>query len=637
MKNLIITIFLGVTTLFSSCTDYLSVSDELAGNLTIEETFQNVKYTKGWYGNVFNCISEYSNSFFQHTGLTNPWTILAGETTTCNDKAKVEIQNGFNASNASFHRFGPLYQYIRQGQIFLENAQPIGEATSNDVLTELDIKQMKSEVKFLIAYSYFSLFELYGPCPIVIEIADPNNKNLDFERPTVDEMVAHIDGLLQEVLDEDYLPHTLRVLDPETGISEEKLDEMVRPTRAVVLALRAKLWVYAASKLFNGGFEEALQTKNKDGKSLFPIHDANKWVTAKTHLKTFLDFAQAEEYELYTYKNANGSINPGMSVYNLFQEYNNEIIWATSKNDFKVVSDRMERRCIPASIFDGYAGVGVSQDMVDAFFVKDGLTIHDGSPLYSETGFSNVNNPCRILSPKVDKNVYNMYANREPRFYHSITYTGKSWHIDPRPNYTVDFAKGGADQVMGVRSNYTGYLMHKKGNNKMLNKGSNLKSWARPSILLRLADFYLYYAEVCNEINPNDPEIINYLDKVRERAGIPGYRELQATGKKIGVIGNYEMQGKMIRQERKVELFHEGQRYFDIRRWMICGEGEEADHTSYMGMDLTGSKDIAPGKTGSFFNRVVAQKHIWRKEMYLYPIPHGEIEKSNKLVQNPLW
>lgn len=55
---------------------------------------------------------------------------------------------------------------------------------------------------------------------------------------------------------------------------------------------------------------------------------------------------------------------------------------------------------------------------------------------------------------------------------------------------------------------------------------------ARPNILLRLADFYLYYAEACNEVDPGDPNVIEYLDRVRRRAGIPGYKELKEQGKK---------------------------------------------------------------------------------------------------------
>lgn len=37
-------------------------------------------------------------------------------------------------------------------------------------------------------------------------------------------------------------------------------------------------------------------------------------------------------------------------------------------------------------------------------------------------------------------------------------------------------------------------------------KPAVVKQWSRPNILMRLADFYLYYAEVCNEIDPSDPK-----------------------------------------------------------------------------------------------------------------------------------
>ena len=69
------------------------------------------------------------------------------------------MTNGFNASNAGFHRFNTIYQYIRQAYLFLDNAKPIGVASDQEKLTEDDINRMKSEAKFLIAYSYFSLFD----------------------------------------------------------------------------------------------------------------------------------------------------------------------------------------------------------------------------------------------------------------------------------------------------------------------------------------------------------------------------------------------------------------------------------------------------------------------------------------------
>lgn len=636
MKKIIISIIAGICFTFSGCSDYLNVSDELASNLTIEQTFNNVQYTKRWHANIFNCISEYSRTFDGMTGFSNPWYVLSGEGSTNHDHAKTEMTNGFNASNAHFHRFSPIYQYIRQAYLFLENAKPIGIPTDKEKLTEAEISRMKSEAKFFIAYSYFSLFELYGPVPIIEEIADPATTSFDYPRASVDEMVNFIDELYKEVLDENVLPQTLRTIDA-TGKEVENMNEMVRPTRAVVLALRAKLWVYAASKLFNGGYEEALELVNNDGKRLFPDYDKSKWETAKKHLETFFSFTEANGYKLFRVYNEDGKENHSQSVYRIFQDWNKEIIWATSNTYMSEVDGSFDRRCRPTDIQDGYSGIGVSQQSVDAFFTKNGLDIHE-DPEHDESGFSDIENPCAYTKPQIDKQVFNMYANREPRFYHAVTYQGKSWHIQPREGWSVNFSvDGNNSNNIAWREHYTGYLLYKRSNQEMYPAGSYLRVYARPSILLRLADFYLYYAEVCNEINPSDPNIITYLDLVRERAGIPGYKNLHETGKKTNVIGNYEAQGYAIRRERQVELFSEGQRYFDIRRWMICNPGEEADQTVYWGMNVDGSDDLPPTDPNSFYRRKLIRNHQWTKAMYLYPIPHDEIVKSPSLVQNPLW
>lgn len=629
----------GSLSMTSSCSDYLDVSDELASNLTIEQVFDNVGYTKRWHANIFNCISEFSGMFIDLSGFMNPWPYMCNELTNCYSTPKTVMVNGFTAANAPYHRFAPLYQYIRQAYIFLERAKPLGQVSDQQNLTEADILRMKSEAKFFIAYSYFSLFELYGPVPLITDIVDESQSTFDYPRASVDELVKFVDDLLQEVLEEDYLPHTLRYTDEMTGEVKENMNEMVRPTRAVVLALRAKLWVFAASKLFNGGYTEAVELRNMDGKQIFPEEDRNKWKTAKTHLETFLKFAEGNGYDLFKAYNNDKTENPSQSVYQLFQNYNNEIIWASSKTFMYglTANNELDLRCTPRDIFNRMAGIGVTQQMVDAFFTDKGLDIHE-DPDYDETGFSDIENPCAYKKTQIDKHVFNMYVHREPRFYHAVTYHGKSWHIQPRAGYYVGMAKGEPNDNFTVgREHFCGYYLYKRLNQELLMTGSYLRNWARPSIIYRLADFYLYYAEVCNEVDPNDPNVIKYLDLVRQRAGIPGYRELNDTGVKTGVIGDYEAQAYAIRRERQVELFSEGQRYFDVRRWMICGPGEEADQAVAYGMNVDGVSTLPPGDPGSYFNRVVARNYNWTRAMYLYPIPHNEIEKSPSLVQNPLW
>ena len=77
---------------------------------------------------------------------------------------------------------------------------------------------------------------------------------------------------------------------------------------------------------------------------------------------------------------------------------------------------------------------------------------------------------------------------------------------------------------------------------------------------------------------------------------------------------------------------------------MICDEGEEADRTKFIGMNMATGK-LTKGDEGTpdydvpgtFFQRTEVQKHQWKHRMYLYPIPYGEIEKSSAMIQNPDW
>lgn len=639
LKKLIILVcFGGMAIPFTSCSDYLDVSKEISAQLTTKEVFENPTYTRQWYLNIYNCITEFSEvGSGANSGFTGVWGNYCGEVTSNSVLSQVMVA-GFNAGNAPNHRWQTIYQRIRQAMIFLKNAKPLGGDNDQTQLTESEINRMKAEANFLIAYSYFSLFEQYGAVPIIAEIANPDDSNLDYARASVDELITYIDKLLQDVIDSGYLPETLIVNSEVDDNTRYNLNEMVRPTTVVAMALRAKLWVYAASPLFNGKYDEALTIKNVDGKELYPAYNAEKWNTAKIRLEELFEFAERGGYKLYYAKpNVAGEIDPNQSIYELLQNYNDEILWATSKNQYNVVSSYMEQKSNPRDLYGGWANICITQNTVDAYFGSDGLAINDPGSIYKENGFSDVINVCNEKK-RLDKNISNMYVNREPRFYASVVYQGKSWHIQPtnNANYTVRMANGEPNDKSSNDSPRTGYLFYRFKNRSMLNTGNYVKKWARPSILFRLADFYLYYAEVCNEINSSDPNVIIYLDKVRNRAGIPGYKELAATGKK-NIIGNQLLQREAIQHERQVELVGEGQRYFDTRRWMICGEGEDADQTKMYGLDRTGYSNISAGQPDSYFNRVVLENRSWRRAMYLYPIPLNEIQKSRLLVQNPLW
>jgi len=195
-------------------------------------------------------------------------------------------------------------------------------------------------------------------------------------------------------------------------------------------------------------------------------------------------------------------------------------------------------------------------------------------------------------------------------------------------NAVIKFNKGNGNDNSAADHPWSGYLMYKRISRRLLNTGSFPRSEYRPSIIFRLAEFYLLYAEALNEVNPNDPRILEYVDKVRERAGIPKLAAI-----KPGLLGDQAALREAIRREMRVELATEGQRYFDVRRWMIAENpsGQGGQGGPFYGMNMNANVE------NDFFQRTPYETRVFLKAMYLYPIPLSEIQKSKKLVQNPGW
>lgn len=477
--------------------------------------------------------------------------------------------------------------------------------TDADQLTEAEFNMMKANTLFMRAYYHYLLFEQYGPIPILDRVLAPTD-DLDLPRKSVDEVLAFIDKELTNAA----------ILLPQSAITDEQY--LANPTKGVALAVKAKLWMYAASPLLNGGYTPALSLMNPDGKRLFPAKDPTKWTKAVNALKEFIDFAEQGNYELYK-AYTNGALDPEKSVYDLFQVYNKEIIWATSKNGYGGMDgDQLDRRSTPRSEPNGLGSTGVLQELVDDFYMKDGLPITDAvflpaSPLYLETGKSAYNG--------VD--VSNMYLNREPRFYNTVFFAGRKWHIS---NREINFFVGSPNDRSG-QSTISGYMLYKRFNRKVHKTSPGVASVFRPSIVFRLAEFYLLYAEALNEVDPSNAMVLKYVNMVRERAGIPKLEILNPS-----ISGNQELQRSAIRRESRVELCTEGQRYFDVRRWMIAENpsGKDRQGGAFYGMNMNGDAN-------TFFQRSVVENRIFETKQYLQPIAYNELEKGKNLVQNPGW
>ncbi|WP_262248505.1 RagB/SusD family nutrient uptake outer membrane protein [Parapedobacter soli] len=598
---------------FPACNkSFLDVSDELAEELDMEKIFSNPQDARRFHRNIYEGIPNTMNmtwwsSLTTHRGQSNVWALLSDDL--CKFATSFPYSRPLDPTDVIISRWD-YYQYIRQANLFLEWAREIPRAGSGmaDYLSASELHDLKAEARFFRAYYHYLLFEAYGPIPIMEVAVSPSETNLDFARNSVDEVVDFIYNELTAVAGE--------LRDP--NLANEEL--LAVPTKGTALAVRARLMVYAASPLFNGGYEEATGLANTDGKLLFPAYDAAKWERALAALQEFIDYANADHYELFKVY-SDGQLDPYGSVYGVHMSYNKETIFARSQDNQPSASYFLDTKNPPRVVTGSTQGANtaVTQALVDAFFMVDGLSI-DESPLYSEEGFSEAGDD---LSGQTETGTYRMFINREPRFYQAVFYNGRKWHIG---NEQAWFNRGGNSDMNSARYPLTGHLMYKRMSQRVYPGGNYPREEYRPPIVHRLAEFYLLYAEALNEVNPDDLRIIEYIDKIRERAGVPLLKDIKAD-----IVGDREAQRQAIRAEMRVELCTEGQRYFDLKRWMIADKSPEEgglDGPIY-GMDM-----FAMTLEG-FYTRTKVRDRVFDRKNYLMPIPLAEIQKSQLLVQNP--
>jgi hypothetical protein len=583
MKKTVLQLLLvAVTTVITSCEKYLDKQpDEL---LSLQVTFSNRQYTENFLYGIYNYIPSYN--FW--TG--EPFNGIA-------DDIDITWNRGNYPTYAmNLGNWGPtyfvvndnwknFYKAFRQVSIFLANVDKAPIPAANKTL-------YKAEAKYLRAYFYLWLFRAYGPVPLVKDVISFDDPTFNIPRNTFDECVDYI---LKD-LDEAYKDLPVKHENIWAG----------KPTKGACLAMKARLLLWAASPLVNGN-PDLKDLKNKDGKALFPqAYDANRWKLAADAAKAVIDMGV---YNIYTVKDSKGDIDPLASYKGIYtSQYNNdEVIWGRNLDGGSSLD--IDRHCMLRSK-GGWNGIAVTQKIVDEFEMANGKSIKDAESGYVENGFSAAD------TKYTTKGTWNMYVGREPRFYVTVNYSGASWWDGQKAEF---FYKGKDGKEIGRDDHSrTGYLLRKfidPVSDPIANRNR-----AKLFPYIRISDIYLMYAEAMNEVSGPSAEILTYVNKVRERAGVPAL--------KAG-LSKEELRNRII-HERAVELAGEQTRYFDLRRWKM---GDEMGGSFYgMAVDLG-----ANATDEKFFKRTEFEKRVFEKKHYFWPVPQGEIDKNQELIQNPGW
>ncbi len=140
--------------------------------------------------------------------------------------------------------------------------------------------------------------------------------------------------------------------------------------------------------------------------------------------------------------------------------------------------------------------------------------------------------------------------------------------------------------------------------------------------VMRLADVYLMYAEAINEVNGGpDQKAIDLVNAIRYRGNLPPLASAKTATK--------EDFFSAVEQERIVELFGEGQRHFDIRRWRAI----ERVWCPPLGAGVW-RKDTWGANQTRYFQNSSTQVY---ERCYIFRIPPSERNKNPNLTQNKPW
>lgn len=559
---------------------------------TLTESFVN-----GIYNRLEQPLVKYSRSIFVDESQRRANKSLQ-DFNNCRITAD-NIPGWIGGNTDPYMNWDALYASIRACNLFFEN---ISKVPDDGVF--IDGKTLKQrlagEVHFLRAWFYFNLTNLYGGVPIINKVYKLTD-SLTAPRNSYAECIKFI------VADCDSATLLLPLI--ESGNNKG------RATKGAAMALKSKVLLFAASDLHNTtvfpGFPHPDLLGYTDG------NRTARWQAAKDAAKAVIDLGQ---YSLYK-----AVPEPGDKISDNFVN-----MWLSTDNNEDIFVKyyipsltRYQQNMWLLNSPNGYHSQGNNTpigNMVDAYEMADGTPF-------------DWNDPAKATEP---------YKNRDPRFYADILYEGAKWA--KRPSDVINIDPVGIIQVgkwnvwnTSTNSQETVYGLDTPNGPIETNNSSATGYYCRkfldPNLIgpyetniqpytyryLRYAEILMNYAEACIELGQEE-EARTYINKIRKRAGMP---DITQSG--VALVARYQ-------NERRVEFYNEDKRFFDVRRWVI-GPDAYIDATK-----VTVEYKLNPDHTTSSVPTIkpsLLEKRSWDDKAYFFPIDRNEMNKNDKLVQNP--
>lgn len=517
--------------LLPACDDFFVLNDKelIDNNLVIK----NEEFITGLWSNLYhsfdNGFQEVGSTMLANASDESDSNVPYGATSFFND-------GSWNSYNTPYNRtWSFLYQGINNAAYFLQISDtttnkelkfyqdyknyPDNRAKYNKFLANL--KAYRIDSKFFKAYFHFQLWKMYGNVPIVDNVIS-EKEALQLKQATTAEMVTYIATTLNQVIREFDQLETVSGSAYHAGKWDPS--SLGRITKGAALALKCRMFLYAASPLHNQG----------------------------AYNKVLCDSAA---------KTAASIIN--LNIYSVNIGYRKLQFNRTASN--------------PENILDNRVDILDNNFMEFSNYPKSGLAKYVNVPGVG----SNVTSPSQNLVDAYDKlpgySAAAPFQKLDVRFAQTIYCNGDIVNGVP-----VESFRGGKDGIGEKNATTTGYYLKKFVNDTLtLPVGTTAPHvW----YIFRYSEVLLNYAEAMFNAhgNVNKGYITAGTDLTPEAAlNLVRLRE----GKNLGNLAiATTLTNELIRRERQVELAFEGHRFWDVRRWNIANSTE---NKPLRGMNIT--------------------------------------------------
>lgn len=652
----------------SSCTDEIAVGSEFldkapSGGTTKDSVFHNAEYTRQFVAGIYS-LQYYGIPYRSSNDSPLSASYWKGKLDALTDIYHLHfsgsmLYGSYYSGSLTASTDGPIYGFttenfwelIRSAYMLLENIDgvPGMEQSEKD--------RLSAECKCLIASTYFNMFKCYGGLPIVTGTFSGLDGSYSLPRASVDRTVRFMTGLLDEASSVLPWAYTGTAAQTETG----------RWTRAAAMALKCKIFQFAASPLFNsdqpyyGGSTEA----ERDSLVWYGSYRQDLWDSCRTACRQFFNEVAANGYYRMVMPTANTQEAYRYAFrYGYVNQASPEVVYSVrvtnSTHDSKyqgytLMYGRNER----------YAYTPTAE-YVEMFPWRDGTPFDwhtDSVAGRLDTMF--------VKGDRVEglQDLQNRVLTRDPRLYETVYVNG----VPQQTNWTDGNATGDICEnwVGGTDANQQpateqGFFATGFANKKYV-VGSCYDRQFPQWDVIRMSDMYLTYAEALLQADNDFDGALRYIDLVRSRVGMRGLVECNPDK---NLTGNKNALLEELLRERACELGFENERYFDLIRYKRADIFEKHLHglriwrmqtdpttgvrdtvtTMWTNGDKRTSADdpTAPGfyePTDFEYERFpfnddwvrLAWTSGFDAKWYLFPFPQTEINKGYGLIQNPGW